>query len=143
MTAKDILSLIESVDPSDTEKMDEIELRAYSYIKNEGFLGVGKNEAGQDKYIFAREYINGPGKYQLFKSEIPKYTRSRDALKCIRPEGWAAFSMDFYGAFSDIRFWKCELGKPGKAVASTGLPTEELAELHAIIQSLEHERTER
>lgn len=112
-TAQEILKLIETCNPDDRKATFALNESVYEWLLS----------------------IDPETKYG-------NYVLSRDALKKIRPEGWTAFSMDFYGAFSDIRFWKCELGKPGKMVASVGLPTEELAELHAIIQAIEHERTQ-
>lgn len=52
-----ILKMIETVDPDDSVKLDEIDLAVYKYI----------------------------GELHMM---LPKVTRSRDALKAIRPDGW-------------------------------------------------------
>lgn len=68
---------------------------------------------------------------------------SRDALKAMRPEGWHIFIYHFTIGF------KAELSrdrasmKPILTKQIKHLPTEELAELHAIIQAREYERLEK
>ena len=68
-----------------------------------------------------------------FYTGVPMYTRSRDALKAVRPDG----------VVIQVRYYP--EGFQGDAVGSKGqsprLPTEELAELHAIVQAIEWERT--
>jgi len=69
----------------------------------------------------------------------PLYTRSRDALKSIRPDGW--FSVDENAA----KGWQASINQPDTTEQYfyiTRLPTEELAELHIIIQAKAHERKE-
>src|SRR5262249_23630579 len=71
-----------------------------------------------------------------------KYTRSRDALKAIRPEGWFIGNMREYAS----REFMCGLYQRSSAemeIVSGDLPTEELAELHAIVQAIEYERRNR
>jgi hypothetical protein len=65
----------------------------------------------------------------------PTYTRSRDTLKSIRPQGhhFAVFSTGIAKA------WKSKNDEPIEAVAIT----EELGELHAISQAIEYERHSR
>lgn len=64
-------------------------------------------------------------------------TRSRDALKAIRPDGWFGM-IRFFGEYS-----VCNINHvhPFGNADSQHLPTEELAELHAIIQAIEYERS--
>lgn len=73
----------------------------------------------------------------------PKYTRSRDALKSIRPEGWLPFCGNRHKLNGDKPFYFGFIHpkqKIGSQVISEDLPTEELAELHAIIQAINYER---
>lgn len=107
VSAAEILKMIETVDPADTAKLDEIDARVL-------------------------EYINANGIIHRWSSRL-KYTRSRDALKAIRPEGWT-YSCGFVG---HARL--CSV-KRGAAFHAEKLPSEELAELHAIIQAIEYER---
>lgn len=117
--SKEILELIENVDPSDTDTLDEIDGLFWGYYYKEGC--------------------------QQSKGGRP--TRSRDALKSIRPEGWQyrlehdfgsdcfLFTMTKWGA-------RCVPKKyiDGQWDISKPIKTEELAELHAIIQAIEWER---
>jgi len=128
----ELLKMIEEVDPSDTAKLDEIDARVWCY------LGLSAEPFKKLKYSsFIGRYwydhsINDKGCRQI----PPFYTRSRDALKAIRPDGWyidineyektTAFLTEFGGGFRQTK--KVEL------------PTEELAELHAILQALAYDR---
>jgi hypothetical protein len=109
-----ILKLIEEVDPKDMAKLDEID------------FSIGKL-LGKDPYH------NG----------LVKYTRSRDALKAIRPEGVNISICNFNGYYPTDK-WTCYLTstKSGNEYQAKGLelPSEELAELHAIIQAIAHEK---
>ena len=114
MTAKQILELIESVDPKDTDKLDEIDARV------EWFLGVSVEPMSTGLY---------------------KYTRSRDALKQIRPDGkimWCFFENYPEGARARAEIFHDHGDNP---IQTGWFPTEELAELHAIIQAIEYERS--
>ena len=115
--AQTILEMIEAVDPEDSETLDEIDRVVFWFERELDAVAIT---------------ITVP------RNSIPRYTRSRDALKAIRPEGWVVSSVSkandcfctFYRTNTGIEF------KVGS------LPTEELAELHAIIQALEYERRE-
>jgi hypothetical protein len=115
---KKILEMIETVDPSDTAKLDEIDKLVFEYIKG---AGEPENMTDFDRAMWDCRFL------------MNNYTRSRDALKAIRPKGWFPSiiknpSGSFYGDDSNGDF------------PSPALPTEELAELHAIIQAIEYER---
>lgn len=117
--AQEILRLIETVDPADFAKLDEIDLQVHLYIDTKKPTSAGASAQG----------FFGP----------PEYTRSRDALKAIRPEGW------YFGVrhaplyLAEINF-DCKASSKQKHIYGPTLPTEELAELHAIIQAIEFER---
>ncbi|MGD0776074.1 MAG: hypothetical protein ABSC05_24935 [Candidatus Solibacter sp.] len=105
--AATILKMIETVDPSDTEEMDKIDLAVVDYV---------------DGQWHGRQF-----------------TRSRDALKEIRPKGWNFAMLPL----SDFTFLcQASHGDPNRTDGpeSDHLRTEELAELHAIIQAVAYER---
>jgi hypothetical protein len=132
--AETILKMIETVDPQDTAKLDEIDARVWCYIQNATFL-----EMGYGGTTFRCSYEGR----KIHCGVDQKYTRSRDTLKVIRPDETAPIKL-----FTDGHVIRFELLKKGKPWAgnhniaqSAWLPTEELAELHAIIQAIEYERT--
>lgn len=134
-TAFIILKMIETVDPQDTAKLDEIDARVAAYRVNEGYVRHGHIYGPYDRVVWTNR---GAGTVKV----LP-YTRSRDALKAIRLENWPCYEMRYYGCLTDYKFWKCEISSEHKTVASVGRPTEELAELHAIIQAIEYERRQK
>lgn len=157
---KTILNLIENVDPSDTATLDEIDARVSLWLDGHSFKhsGVDKYENeyidylhsnGQDIRLWGSSYARG---------DMLEYTRSRDALKAIRPEGYSWFCLDHKDTTED---WECRIDftpqskplwektwgrllkkvpNPLVQVFSPTLPTEELAELHAIIQAIQWSR---
>lgn len=130
-TAQTLLTLIEKVDPTDTRMLDEIDAWVHIY------LGDTVRTA---KFTISSAYE------VWFKNggwEDPiRFTRSRDALKAIRPEGWI-FAVHWRETSKGLYPTGHGSRKDGIAdVQSTKkLPTEELAELHAIIQAIEYGRT--
>jgi len=122
MSAAEILRMIETYDPDNAAGMDEIDDAAQAYVR----------KLSHDELFSRNDFAP------------IRYTRSRDALKQIRPAGCKASA----NAVS----WKEEMGFEGEAFfmaqrieekeefVSPYLPTEELAELHAIIQAIAHER---
>lgn len=115
-----ILKMIDEADPNDTAKLDEIDARVACFLENWDYEGAKIN--------------SGISCIALAKHSDKKYTSSRDALKSIRPNGW----------WFDIEM----IGSEGVMVTAyndkTKLDhkdyTEELAELHAIIQAIAYER---
>ncbi|PSL23496.1 hypothetical protein [Dyadobacter jiangsuensis] len=139
--AETILRLIETVDPNDTEKLDEIDARVYCYVRPEEFSYVSMSD-NTDKdyccYSFIAKYLGPKEKFVGLDMSrlIIRYTRSREELKAIRPDGvkWirTTFCVDM-GSISSIHI--------GSTIIDAGvLPTEELSELHAIIQAIDYER---
>lgn len=132
MKAADILRMIEAVSPDDAGKLDEIEARIWCWLNNRVFHG----RDGKGRFAYNLHYpLSMPHPRKRIDSSM-QYTRSRDALKEIRPEG---HYIDLH-AFEEK--WLCRFtNHEGKIlIESEFLPTEELAELHAIIQAIEHER---
>ncbi len=123
---EEILKMIEAVDPSDTAKLDEIDARVYVYV-----WGTSTScEFGVCHWLI------GSGAGDLFAAD--EFTRSRDALKTIRPAGW-------WIETSNSPYCKIEKPPERSPWKSTvfyapQVATEELAELHAIIQAIAYER---
>lgn len=138
--AQKILEMIKVVSPDDTVAMDEIDARMEAYLADKEYSSHGHKEAPPDLYV---RFKSGDGGW------IRRYTRSRDALKAIRPEGWT-FVLRCYvpKGHTHAEIYDCSMlrgieAERGAApeVKGFGLPTEELAEIHAIIQAIEYERT--
>lgn len=120
--AQTILRLIEAVDREDSEKLDEIDVRVWFFVREED-----------------------PIKGQTWKGpKPPEFSRSRDALKAIRPEGWCLERVqtdDRLGySFILTKMNAIGWGAHIKTPDFKWFKTEELAELHAIIQAIEYER---
>lgn len=139
MTAQEILKLIEEVDPADTAKLDEIDARTYCFVNGGDYE---RHFRGQFFGLCSKMWGN-----HNVETSTPLYTRSRDALKAIRPEGWAVQIQSFDYLDNPQKHWNAILGKSichdghvDGGSLSPDLPTEELAELHAIIQAIDYER---
>lgn len=121
--AQTILDMIEAVDPADTAGLDEIDARVDCYLARYSFVRM---ELSVDEKVYRCQRDNGCP--HLFTPL--SYTRSRDALKSIRPEGWE------FSTYTHLGESECRLNKPlVYAGYSRKHPTEELAELHPIIQA--------
>ncbi len=126
-----ILKMIEEVSPDDTKTLDEIDARVAFYV-------------GADKVL--SEHLKGDETeflrlYKVFPQLGKKYTRSRDALKAIRPEGWGFDHDVIFDKWAIVGYVTEGFSKNHPCVESyTHLPTEEIAELHAIIQAIVYER---
>lgn len=136
MKHKQLLKMIEGVDQSDTETMDEIDARVWCYIHKQSYYShVNKADGFRNRVWF------GSGEPRNYQYGIPEYTRSRDALKAIRPDGWGICHSP-QGKFNTHIIVYCyQIGQKGyNTKGGLVLPTEELAELHAIIQTIAYER---
>lgn len=74
--------------------------------------------------------------------KFAKFVSSRDALKAIRPEGWAFDHIALTDGDINIFGYSCLAYHRDfdRLIESPDTLTEELAELHAIIQAIEYER---
>ena len=129
--------MIEGVDPSDTDTMDELDARVWCFINNEVYMeNVTENDYGKK----LTSHVRVKGEYKKNKiCRYSRYTRSRDALKSIRPDGWwfiCAMHEEGCTCECAVFYEDDEI----RIIESPELPTEELAELHAIIQAIEYER---
>ena len=135
--ASEILELIENVDPEDSEALDEIDGYVTSYIFEQE-LKLKPPPPKQDSHRLSMAHIDYA---RWCAGDVPygyrEYTRSRDALKSIRPD-WG-YEMYYQHMSNSVGFW-CNLETYKQSFTSPVLPTEELAELHAIIQAIEYER---
>jgi len=134
MNYKELLELIENVDPSDTAKLDEIDARCLALFFGYKFESFGQSKINPNMKclkVSGNRIDEGSVCQQHL---IPQYTRSRDALKSIRPEGWNFTIQALQKACG------CTAQKDKNLKWSNSLPTEELTELHAIIQSIQWER---
>lgn len=146
--AEEILKLIESIPEAMregsavevTNRMDEIDARVWIYIAGPGHTFEKMLDCGHCDYTLA----NG-NQCMGLKGSWKQYTRSRDALKQIRPDGWYfGYETGFSGDVPVFSYgcWKKSTEFPGYPMISTRcLPSEECAELYAIIQAIEFERT--
>ena len=125
--AQTILTMIEAVSPDDTDTLDEIDARVDCLVN-----GLENNCKPFVKPVFGT---------RVLALTARKYTRSRDALKAIRPEGFKVeiFSANARWSVYFTTHWNRNRQCQFKAL---DLPTEELAELHAIIQAIEWERNQ-
>lgn len=130
---KTILGMIEAVDPKDTAKLNEIDARVDCFLAGYEFAGHPDPE---EKHYEARTVGGHAG---FFTPET--FTTSRDALKSIRPKGWNVCGPYACATALGYNFSLHEMRAFGKKVIGTGmLKTEELAELHAVIQAIAHSR---
>ena len=114
-----ILKMIETVSPDDTAKLDKIDKVVWNYLHP-------NVKIDEDASIITCAFFG-------------EYTRSRDALKAIRPEGWY-FETKYHG-FTEPKISSCLCYSEKSSILSTSyVATEELAELHAIIQAIEYNR---
>lgn len=131
-----ILKMIEEVSPDDTKTLDEIDGRVWCYLTNNKFYQM----SGRTVRYNPVPVLNDIASTGLILSE--SYTRSRDALKSIRPEGWV---ISYLGRPTSVHEWgfTCSMYPENNfksEVFGAKLQTEELAELHAIIKAIAYER---
>ena len=126
---QELLTLIENVDPTDSAALDEIDARVMAYVLNKA---VVKHVFEDDAFCYSIKGHTGV---------IHKYTRDRNALKEIRPEEWMPTILGGWTGADCTHVWFCKMYSGGAgSLKSPDLPTEELAELHTIIQAITYER---
>src|SRR5665213_267881 len=138
--AAEILSMIETVSPDDVAKLDQIDARVWCYLNDDGgnIVFVGKEKFGYT-YAFGDDFGVDSG---IYNTDEKQYTRSRDELKKIRPQGWC-FDLDsYYNHPAGKVLFDCSCDKINyeDCLQTPAFLTEELAELHCIIQAIEYER---
>ena len=143
--ADEILKMIETVDPADTAKMDEIDARVACYLtttyEQEFIEMINRCGRNGDGFSFYYKYPNGEQGTSSHNLCV-RYTRSRDALKSIRPEGWHWLNTCKYPD-NNYHTNMFKTNDDGVVACSGPLPTETLAELHAIIQAIAYDRAQK
>ena len=130
MNATQILKMIEDVDYHNKHDLDVLEANVWFYIFAEQYapsIADFWDKQNPDKNI---EWV-------MERRMSPQYTRSRDALKGIRPKDYM-LDLVHHGDEYVAKLYARKNIKFDKT--SPKLPAEELAELHAIIQAIEYER---
>jgi len=135
--AKRLIIKIESVDHEDSAALDEIDLLFTVILENKERRGKVTRVCND----YGRKVL-----FQLYGSiEQQLYSRSRDALKAARPEGWAFEAeqkTNFETSVYTFGFWSIQYHDFNEdnevcfpLLKSPELKTEELAEFHAIVQA--------
>lgn len=154
--AQKILKMIETVDPEDSDKLDEIDARVWCWLNDKNWIGLFYLPDFANGYgtIETQSYRHGDNERYSYPIPVQDskgwtyYTRSRDALKAIRPKDWQ-ITLNHSGQGSSSECFQFSMTHWGaRCVAKKYInwhweyeaPTEELAELHAIIQAIECER---
>jgi hypothetical protein len=148
VSAQEILKMIETVNHHHESKLDEIDARVWCYLKRFPVEAYEFIEAVEKEFSHWQIIYRGSQGQLCWRTvnDIPDYTRSRDELKKLRMAG-AGFSISgCYNFIAEVEKQKEEngmvyVGKWDWHFKSPMLPTEELSELHAIIQAIEFERT--
>ena len=144
---EEILKMIEEVDPSDTAKLNEIDARVWCFINQKKYYGQMQKASLVDRKCFAYGNDAGPthwcvvGERALNVWFADLYTRSRDALKAIRPEGYAVKVES--SLFKNECFAWLLSEDMNTVFRAINMPTEELAELSTILQAINYERTKK
>ena len=138
---KKLLEMIENVKADDTEALEEIDVRAFCFFINETLKEWSPSDFEFNVIEHNMTHIYGNFDY---KDECQQYTRSRDALKAVRPDGVKFNMQDCSEPWHKYWGWRCTAirGLDDYEYYARELPTEELAELHAIIQAIAYERAE-
>lgn len=137
MNAKEILHLIENADINDRDDLNYIDAQAGFYVKHSGVM-----QDLLEYYLKDGKTYDDAVTHAIKFKYAPEYTRSRDALKAIRPKGkisWVFFNDYPEGSRARAEIFHDNGDNP---IQTDWMPTEELAELHAIIRAIEFERTQ-
>lgn len=139
--AQRILRLIESVGADTPDRMlDEIDARVYCLRNGLEFASMRKSRNGVSPHgPFVRFTFRHNGVRQVtYLKRCEQGTRSRDALKALRPTGWRLAVSNY-----KPHHWTGILILDDKVslYAPSWLHTEYLAELHAIVQAIDFEQT--
>ena len=137
---EDILNMIAMVSPDDIDELNKIDIHVGFFVNHPLFDGLKRNYKNEPKpYEEAFQHAYNHGYY----NNSTNFTRSRDALKNIRPkENWQ-FSINnkipLRNKWAAHAFNGCYPNHVGY-VAEFELPTEELAELFCVLQMINIER---
>lgn len=134
--SEELLKMIEEVDPADSTAIEEIEARYICFKMRDVYEGI-THDTSTDETPMAK------GRNGVYYFD--NYATSRDVLKRERPDNvsltiTAFIKMNF--CFCTANYWDTKGGTPSDPLPflSPDLPTEELAEFHAIIQAIAYDR---
>lgn len=113
-----IKAMIESVDPDDTQTLDEIDATV--------FFTLNPKERVYFSSMSIKEYLLGV-RDQHYSKVYKNYTRSIDAQKDLELEGWFVYCDDFDSALTEF---SCTCWSKKDEVSTPRLPNEELARLY-------------
>lgn len=138
---QEILRLIENIGIPDYKKFAEIDARCNCYIRK---LDYVHHEIGKTGLLSYKYKSEGPGSAYGMRWAVSarRFTHSRDDLKHARPVGWI-FNTVYYAQeqkFSTAAYHE-KVGFMNQVHEGALLHmTEELAELHGIIQAMEYDK---
>lgn len=138
--AKNIIKMIATVNSDDDDGLNLIDAHVYVYLNLfEGFrVSIHKDGRSITYRHISWKPEDQSVLYHLFDKH--RYTRSRNLLKSIRPEGWSIYG-GFFGKYAEYEAMNITGGKEMITRFNSGDNLlEELAELHVIIQAIEYER---
>lgn len=137
--AQKILSMIEAVDKDDKDTLDEIDARFWCWLKGKEYAGTIE-EHHMYRFCSGASFYCGDLHYWKGYNVVPEYTRSRDALKAARRKHIdIGMSVGFSSSppyQATVFNWK----NKAQNIHSEFCETECLAEMHALVQSEDHER---
>lgn len=135
---KELLKLIENVDPTDNSVMDEIDARSLAYINNHVFESYQPSKY-VECYVLMVSGIESGERTAYQDHIIPNYSNSIDAQEQIDTEGW-----DFYGGqvgkYAEYQANKWADLDCVEINSAVDIETECLARLHCKLQVVEYER---
>jgi hypothetical protein len=130
-----IIKMLSKVTPDDTDKLDEIDCRCQAFLYD--FDNYTVDSYDKKNKILTLSLC---GELVGVKS-FHQYTRSRDALKAIRPD-WAVIHIFKAGSHCTCYIDGKEGGE-NHGSSWDDFETEELAELNAIIHAIAYERAQK
>ena len=143
--ADEILKLIEKAKPEHHGMLTDIDTLVWSYITGKNAISSIYDSVHGELSI-ASTGADGDPAVVFYYPRIYKtksYTRSRDALKSVRPNNLLDFSVHKRRDNLWDCMWSTDKEELRPEKWAVRLPTEELAELHAIIQAIKWERAKK
>ena len=123
--ARELLGMIESANHMDSKVLNELDARAACLFQNKEYDRHTSGWVGKPVAFFK---VKDPVSDFDCLGTVLSYSRSRDALKAARPEGYKTFQITYTVSDQYICF-------AGRRFDMVPLATEELAEFHAIVQA--------
>lgn len=133
-----LFNLIENVNPSDWQTLDEIDGRFWCYIHQKAFKSAKRSEKLNCLILHLETPDEGTDEKVVTLREF--FSISRDALKLHRPEGWRLEYINLENDHNYVAWFYNK--KYNIGISSISCKTEELAEMYAIVQAIAYERGE-